>query len=117
MDGVIEANLYVGLVVASRRGSNGIAVVRAYCLLFTGTRHVSSVSLGITPRERFAVLTLAALILGGGLFPQPGVQSRHLAAEAVCSASARRRRSPTPPPRRRRGTPRRRGMIRRPDRT
>ena len=56
---------------------NGIAVVRAYFLLFTGTRHVSTVSLGIGLRERIAVLTLAALILGGGFFPQPGVSSRH----------------------------------------
>jgi NADH-quinone oxidoreductase subunit M len=30
-----------------------------------------------------AVLTLAALILGGGLFPQPGVASRHQAARAL----------------------------------
>src|SRR5262249_52804765 len=60
-----------------------IAIVRAYFLLFTGGRHVSTVSLGITPRERFAVLTLAALILGGGLYPQPGVVSRHKAAEAI----------------------------------
>ena len=43
---------------------NGIAVVRAYFLLFTGARHVSTVSLAATTRERFAVLTLAALILG-----------------------------------------------------
>ena len=53
---------------------NGIAVVQAYFRLFTGTRHVSSVPLQVGLRERFAVLTLAALILGGGLFPQPGVR-------------------------------------------
>jgi NADH-quinone oxidoreductase subunit M len=49
---------------------NGIAILRVYFLLFTGTRHISSVSLAITPEERFAVLTLAALVLGWGLVPQ-----------------------------------------------
>jgi hypothetical protein len=34
-------------------------------------------------RERLAVLTFTALILGGGLFPQPGVESRRLAVERV----------------------------------
>jgi hypothetical protein len=35
--------------------------------------------------ERLAVLTLAALILGGGLHPQPGLSSRHQAAnEIIC---------------------------------
>ena len=58
-------------------------MVRAYFLLFTGARHVSTVSLGIGLRERIAVLTLAALILGGGFFPQPGVASRQRAAEEI----------------------------------
>ncbi|HJZ60391.1 MAG TPA: proton-conducting transporter membrane subunit [Gemmataceae bacterium] len=83
VDGAIEANLSIGVGMALVAAINGIAIVRAYFLLFTGGRHVSTVSLGITPRERFAVLTLAALILGGGLYPQPGVVSRHKAAEAI----------------------------------
>jgi NADH-quinone oxidoreductase subunit M len=81
---------YVGLAVILAGALNGIAVVRAYFLLFTGTRHAASVSLAVTPRERFAVLTLAALILGGGLFPQPGIASRHAAAEALLRARQRR---------------------------
>jgi NADH-quinone oxidoreductase subunit M len=36
-----------------------------------------------TRRERIVVLTLAALILGGGWFPQPGISSRQRAAEAI----------------------------------
>jgi NADH-quinone oxidoreductase subunit M len=83
VDGAVGANLYVGVAVVLAAAVNGIAVVRAYFLLFTGGRHLSSVPLGITRRERVAVLTLAALILGGGLAPQPGVASRHRAAEAV----------------------------------
>jgi NADH-quinone oxidoreductase subunit M len=70
-------------VVVLAAALNGISVVRAYFLLFTGTRYASSVSLKIRVRERYAVLTLAALILVGGLVPQPGVVSRHRAAEEL----------------------------------
>ncbi len=83
VDGTVDVNLSFGLAVIAAAALNGIAVVRAYFLLFTGARHVSTVSLGIRPRERFAVLTLAALILGGGLFPQPGVATRARAAEEI----------------------------------
>jgi NADH-quinone oxidoreductase subunit M len=44
---------------------------------------VSSVPLQVSWREQFAVLTLAVLILGGGMFPQPGVTSRHRAAKRL----------------------------------
>ncbi len=85
-DGAVDADVYVGLGVVLAAMLNGIAVLRSYFLLFTGARHTSTVSLTITPRERFAVLTLAALILAGGLFPQPGVSSRYAAAEAILHA-------------------------------
>lgn len=80
VDGAVEAYPYVGVAVVLVAALNGIAVVKAYFLLFTGKRHVSAVPLGIGTRERFAVLTLAVLILLGGIFPQPGVASRHQAA-------------------------------------
>ena len=83
VDGAVETSPAVGLAVAAAAALNGIAVLRAYFLLFTGTRSAATVPLGITPRERFAVLTLAALILGGGFFPQPGVADRAAAAVAV----------------------------------
>jgi NADH-quinone oxidoreductase subunit M len=83
VDGAIEANLYVGMAVIAAAALNGIAVVRAYILIFTGARHRATVSLQTGLRERIAVWTLSALILGGGLFPQPGIHSRHEAAEAV----------------------------------
>jgi NADH-quinone oxidoreductase subunit M len=98
VDGAVEANVYVGLAVVAAAALNGIAVVRAYFLLFTGTRHASMVSLGIGPRERFAVLTLSALILGGGLFPQPGVHSRHKAAEEILKDRRERPRLVQDPP-------------------
>ena len=80
VDGVVQAYPFTGAAVVLAAALNGIAVLKAYFLLFTGTRHVSTVPLGISLRERVAVLTLAALILGGGLYPQPGVASRHQAA-------------------------------------
>ncbi len=83
VDGCVEAGPHVGAAVVLAAALNGIAVLRAYFLLFTGTRHVSTVSLNMGLRERIAVLTLTALILGGGLVPQPNVTSRSLAADAV----------------------------------
>lgn len=83
VDGAVGANLFVGLVVIATAALNGIAIVRAYLLLFTGARHTSTVSLEIGLRERIVVLTLAALILGGGLWPQPGVSSRQRAAADI----------------------------------
>ncbi len=81
VDGAVEAYPYVGVAVVLVAALNGIAVVKAYFLLFTGKRHVSAVPLGMRRRERFAVLTLAVLILLGGVFPHPGVASRYQAAE------------------------------------
>jgi len=83
VDSAVEASPYVGIIVIAAGALNGIAVLRAYFLLFTGARHVSTVSLGITLRERAAVLSLSALILGGGLFPQPGVATRQRAADEI----------------------------------
>jgi NADH-quinone oxidoreductase subunit M len=97
VSGAIGADLPVGVALVLVSALNGIAVVRAYFLIFTGGRHVSAVPLGITRRERFAVLTLAALILGGGLAPQPGLDSRHRAAETLLEQRARQS-GATPPP-------------------
>ena len=83
VDSAVNANLYVGIAVVTASALNGIAVVRAYFLLFTGARHVSTVSLGTGLRERIGVLTLSALILAGGIFPQPGVTDRHRAAVEI----------------------------------
>jgi NADH-quinone oxidoreductase subunit M len=69
-----------GLIVAS--ALNGIAVVRVYFLLFTGGRGAGGVPVGVTGRERVAVLSLTGLLLGGGVYPQPAVESRHRAAAA-----------------------------------
>lgn len=83
VDSVVEADLYAGIGVLVASALNGIAVLRAYLLLFTGARHVSSVSVRIARRERFAVLTLSLLIIAGGVFPQPGVKTREVAAAEI----------------------------------
>ncbi|MGH7170587.1 MAG: proton-conducting transporter membrane subunit [Gemmataceae bacterium] len=83
VEGAIGVNLLAGLVVIAATALNGIAILRVYLLLFTGARHTSSVSLEIGLRERVVVLTLAALLLCGGLFPQPGIATRQRAAEDI----------------------------------
>jgi NADH-quinone oxidoreductase subunit M len=86
VEGAIEASLPAGIAVVAAAALNGIAVVRAFFLLFTGARHFSSVSLAITARERFVLVTLTALLLGGGLFPQPGLAHLYAVAEQVLQA-------------------------------
>jgi NADH-quinone oxidoreductase subunit M len=83
VDSAVDVNLTIGIAVVTAAALNGIAVLRAYFRIFTGSRHVAKVALGIGLRERIAVLTLAALILGGGFFPQPGVTTRYRAAVEI----------------------------------
>jgi len=80
VDSTVEAYPYTGIAVVIAAALNGIAVVQTYFLLFTGKQYTSSVSLKIRVRERYAVLGLAALILIGGLIPQPNIFYRHKAA-------------------------------------
>lgn len=83
MQGAVQTSLLLGLAVVLVAALNGIAIVRAYFYLFNGARHASTVSLGITRREQLAVWSLVALIVVGGLFPQPGIASRNRTAETL----------------------------------
>ena len=83
VDGAVQTYPSVGLAVVVAAALNGIALVRAYFLLFTGTRYQSSIALGIVLRERLAMLTFMALIFIGGYVPQWGVLARYHAAEEV----------------------------------
>ncbi len=83
VDGAVEAYPLVGITVVATAALNGIAIVQAFFRLFAGARYLSSVSLRIRGRERYAVLALAVLILIGGLIPQPIVASRSRAAEEL----------------------------------
>ncbi len=96
VDGALESNVYLGLVVVLASMLNGIAVMRAYFLIFTGARHASTVYLQVGLRERIAVLTLSALLIGGGLFPQPGLSSREHAAEKILKERRARLGEPEP---------------------
>jgi NADH-quinone oxidoreductase subunit M len=98
IDGAVGAYPHVGPMIVIAATFNGIAIMRAYFLLFTGVRYSSSVSLQIGGRERIAVLTLAALILGGGIFPQPGVSTAfHASQHLLKERSARFPETKVPP--------------------
>jgi NADH-quinone oxidoreductase subunit M len=83
VEGVVNVYPLVGMAVVAAAALNGIAVMQAYFQVFTGKRHVASISLRSRWQEQAAVLTLALLIVGGGLFPQPGLASRRLAATQI----------------------------------
>lgn len=83
VDGAVHVYAYVGVAVVIAAALNGIAVLKAYFCVFAGKPQPSSIPLQGQWRIRFTVLTLALLILGGGLFPQPGVASRYRAAKQI----------------------------------
>ncbi|MFO0428820.1 MAG: proton-conducting transporter membrane subunit [Planctomyces sp.] len=83
VEGTVEIYPLVGTALVLAAALNGISIVKVYLRLFTGVRHVATVSLQARPNERFAVVILSLLILGGGLWPQPGIHSRHHAATAL----------------------------------
>ena len=83
VEGAVEVYPFIGTAVVIAAALNSIAVMHAYFRIFTGKRYTVSVSVRVRPAERVAVLVLALLILGGGLWPQPGVASRFHAAKAL----------------------------------
>jgi NADH-quinone oxidoreductase subunit M len=91
VDGTAQASPLVGAAVVVVAALNGLAVMHAYFRIFAGRPHVASINLGIRRAERISVLVLAGLILGGGLYPQPGVTTRYRAAAGLTSARARAR--------------------------
>ncbi|MBX7106332.1 MAG: oxidoreductase [Gemmataceae bacterium] len=88
VDGAVVADPVVGLGVVLATALNGMAVVRVYLLLFTGADEPSTLSLIMGPRERFAILTVLALVIGGGLYPMPGVASRDRVARTILAERA-----------------------------
>lgn len=83
LDGAVEAYPYVGVGLLIATALNGISILRAYFLLFTGSRQTPTVPLRTGSRERFAAIAMAVLLLAGGLYPQPGVVTRYEAAERI----------------------------------
>ena len=100
MEGCVEVYPIVGLSLVLSSAINGISILRAWFRIFTGVRFEAAVSLRSQPVERFSVLVLSLLILGGGFWPQPGVSSRFHAAEELMRLRRERLREapkPTPP--------------------
>ncbi|MEM9643375.1 MAG: proton-conducting transporter membrane subunit [Planctomycetota bacterium] len=77
VEGAVQVYPLVGTIVVFAAALNGIAVMHAFFRIFTGRRSHAAISMGARPAEKVAVLLLSLLILGGGLFPQPGVASRY----------------------------------------
>ncbi len=80
IEGAVTVYPLIGMAVVVAMALNGIAILHAYFRVFTGKKHTASIPLRARLSEKIAVLVLTALILGGGLFPQPGVASRYHAA-------------------------------------
>lgn len=83
IEGAVGASPWIGGVMLVAAALNGIAILQVYFHIFTGSRRSSSISLTARLAERIAVLILTALILGGGLIPQPGISSRYHAAKEL----------------------------------
>ncbi len=83
VEGAVDVYPLVGLAVVIAAALNGIAIVKAYFHVFTGARHTASVSMRSRTNERITILIIVVLILGGGIWPQPGVLSRYHAARAL----------------------------------
>ena len=88
--GAVETLPIMGAAVVVVAALNSLAVMHAYLRIFTGKGHETSIDLGIRPAERISVLVLTVLIVGGGLYPQPGVSSRYRAGAGLAEVRARR---------------------------
>ncbi|TWU34548.1 NAD(P)H-quinone oxidoreductase chain 4 1 [Novipirellula aureliae] len=83
VEGAVGVYPLIGMAVVVAAALNGIAILRVYFRVFSGTQFSATVSFMAKREERFAVLVLTLLIIGGGLWPQPSVASRYHAAKAL----------------------------------
>ena len=83
VEGTVEVYPLVGATIVLAAALNGVALLRAYFRIFTGTRHIATVSLAARPAERFAAIVLSLLILVVGLWPNAAIRSRYHAAESL----------------------------------
>ncbi|MEQ8667791.1 MAG: proton-conducting transporter membrane subunit [Pirellulales bacterium] len=89
VEGAVQISPWIGTFVVIATALNGLAVMHAYFRVFTGTRHPATIDLRSRLPERIAMLVLTLLIIGGGLWPQPGVSSRYHAAVELIAAGKR----------------------------
>ena len=80
IEGAVDVYPLVGTMVVIASALCGIAVLMAYFAIFTGRHNRVLIPLRARTSEKVAVLILSVLILGGGLYPQPGIASRYHAA-------------------------------------
>lgn len=83
IEGAVDVYPLVGTMVVIAAALCGITVLSAYFRIFTGHSNRTLIPMNSRPTEQTAVLVLTFLILGGGLFPQPGVTSRYHAAKEL----------------------------------
>lgn len=83
IEGAVEVYPLVGTMVVIASALCGIAVLMAYFQIFTGIHNRTLIPMNARPAERMAVMVMTLLILGGGLYPQPGVASRYHAANEL----------------------------------
>lgn len=80
VDYATHSRALYGIVVLAAMALNGIAAMRVYFKLFTGTMAPASISMQPRPVEQIVIWVMIALMIGGGLYPQPGVSTRYHAA-------------------------------------
>jgi NADH-quinone oxidoreductase subunit M len=83
IDGAIQRFPHIGVAVVIALALNGIGVVKVYLRIFTGRRVTTGISLQGHWSEYIGLVALALLIIGGGIFPQPGIESRYHAAREI----------------------------------
>lgn len=83
VDGAVVASPQTGVGVMLAVALNGIFILRTYFSLFCGARMGPSPGQRLRMREYAGFLLIVAVLVLGGLIPQPFVASRHRAAEAV----------------------------------
>jgi NADH-quinone oxidoreductase subunit M len=89
VEGASQAQPLEGVSVVIVAALNGLAVMFAYFRIFTGKPHVASIDLQTRRSEYVSALVLTVLIIGYGLYPQPGVTSRYLAAVELAGTRVR----------------------------
>ncbi len=90
IEGAVDVYPLIGTMVVLAAAMNGIVVLLAYFRIFTGCQQPTNIPMHARPAERVAVLLLTLLLLGGGLYPHPGVALRYHAARELTLQRDRR---------------------------
>ncbi|MFO0923909.1 MAG: proton-conducting transporter membrane subunit [Pirellulales bacterium] len=80
VDSTVDVSPVGGTLLILSAALNGMCVMQAFFRIFTGTKHHASIPLTSQPSEKWAAALFAILIVGNGLVPQLGVESRFQAA-------------------------------------